>query len=185
MARILLCSASPRRRALLEALGHSVDVRPVDVDETERSAEGAAGYITRIVDSKLEAARGLLIDHDALLVADTIVDLDGAILHKPSGNGADMLRTLSDRTHVVTTRFAIATKSDQHVESVATRVVFRKLHDDEIAAYVATGEGDDKAGGYAIQGRGAAFVSRIEGSYGAVVGLPSCEVSVVLRRLLK
>lgn len=181
--RILLCSASPRRRALLEALGHTVEVRPVDVDENERAGEGAAAYIARIVDSKLAAARVHLGDHDALVVADTVVDLDGAILHKPSGNGADMLRMLSGRTHVVTTRFAVASARDTHVESVSTRVVFRALFDDEINAYVATGEGDDKAGGYAIQGRGAAFVSRIEGSYGAVVGLPSCEVSVALRRL--
>lgn len=185
--RILLCSASPRRRALLEALGHTVDVQPVDVDESERApsglSEGSVAYITRIVDRKLSAGRALLGGHDALIVADTVVDLDGAILHKPTGNGAEMLRVLSGRSHVVTTRFAVATPRESHVESVSTKVIFRALEEDEVAAYVATGEGDDKAGGYAIQGRGAAFVSRIEGSYGAVVGLPSCEVSIALRRL--
>jgi septum formation protein len=95
-----------------------------------------------------------------------------------------MLETLSGRVHVVTTRFAIANPTRiEHVESVATRVVFRPLEPDEIEAYVASGEGEDKAGGYAIQGGAASFVARIEGSYGAVVGLPLAEVSVALRRL--
>jgi septum formation protein len=178
---ILLCSASPRRKQLLETLGHRVTVSPVDVDETERPGEGATAYIERIVASKLAAAPPLGA-HDALIVADTVVDLDGAILHKPAGDGDRLLRALSNRTHVVTTRFAVVTPRGHHVETVATRVVFRAISEEEIADYVASGEGNDKAGGYAIQGRGAAFVSRIEGSYGAVVGLPSCEVSVALSR---
>lgn len=182
---ILLGSASPRRRALLETLGHRVTVAPVDVDEREQSGEGARAYVERIVESKLAAARSLLATHDAVIVADTVVDLDGAILHKPDGDGARLLAALSGRAHVVTTRFAIATAKDTHVESVATHVVFRPIKADEIAEYVASGEGDDKAGGYAIQGRAAAFISRIEGSYGAVVGLPSCEVSVALRRMIR
>lgn len=162
-----------------------MEVHPVDVDENERAGERSTAYIARIVESKLASARALLAGHDALIVADTVVDVDGAILHKPEGNGAEMLRRLSARAHVVTTRFAVATTRDTHIESVSTRVVFRALDADEIDAYVATGEGDDKAGGYAIQGRGAAFVARIEGSYGAVVGLPACEVSVALRRLAR
>lgn len=179
---ILLCSASPRRKQLLETLGHRVTVSPVNVDETERPGEGAAAYIERVVASKLAAAPPLGA-HDALLVADTVVDLDGAILHKPAGDGDRLLRALSGRAHTVTTRFAVKTTRGTHVESVATRVLFRAITEAEIAEYVASGEGDDKAGGYAIQGLGAAFVSRIEGSYGAVVGLPSCEVSMALSRL--
>jgi septum formation protein len=189
---ILLCSASPRRRALLEALGHTVSVRAVDVDESERPGETASTYIERVVNDKLREAIALTLHEreggtDARIVADTVVDLDGQILHKPvdRADAARILRLLSGRAHVVTTRFAVATTMDSHVESVGTRVIFRALEDDELEAYAATGEGDDKAGAYAIQGRGAAFVSRIEGSYGAVVGLPSCEVTVALRRLVR
>jgi len=190
--RILLASASPRRRALLESLGHRVLVQAVSIDESERPAEGASAYVERIVGMKLAAAldRAALLEPgswDALCVADTVVALDGEILHKPTdaNDGRRMLETLSGRTHVVTTRFAIANPARvEHVESVPTRVVFRALEPDEIEAYVASGEGEDKAGGYAIQGGAASFVSRIEGSYGAVVGLPLAEVSVALRRLV-
>ncbi len=185
---ILLCSASPRRRALLEALGHTVSVRAVDVDESEIPGESASAYIERVVDAKLrEAVQLTSVGIDARLVADTVVDLDGQILHKPvdHADARRILRLLAGRAHTVTTRFAVATSTDSHVESVATRVVFRDLADDEIDAYVETGEGDDKAGAYGIQGGAAAFISRIEGSYGAVVGLPSCEVTVTLRKLVR
>ncbi len=185
---ILLCSASPRRRALLEALGHTVAVRPVDVDESERENEGAAAYIERIVNAKLREAIALTaVGVDARIVADTVVDLDGQILHKPVDrtDAKRIVQLLAGRAHSVTTRFAVTTTLDSHVESVTTRVVFRALSGEEIDAYVATGEGDDKAGAYGIQGRAAAFISRIEGSYGAVVGLPSCEVDVALQRLVR
>lgn len=193
--RVLLASASPRRRALLESLGHRVLVQAVSIDESERPDEGATAYVERIVGLKLAAAleRAPRPDDardgwDALCVADTVVALDGAILHKPvdADDGRRMLQTLSGRAHVVTTRFALANAGRvEHLESVATRVVFRALEPDEIEAYVGSGEGEDKAGGYAIQGGAASFVSRIEGSYGAVVGLPLAEVSVALRRLVR
>jgi septum formation protein len=186
-AAILLASASPRRRALLEALGHRVIVRPVDVDERERSGEGADAYLERIVDAKLAAARALRIElpFDVTLVADTAVIVDDAILQKPidDADAARMLRLISGRAHLVTTRFALAARDRIHAESVTTRVVLRALFDGELEAYVASGEGRDKAGAYAIQGRAAAFIERIEGSYGAVVGLPSCEVEVAIRAL--
>jgi len=183
---VLLASASPRRREILESLGFSVRVRPVEVDEDERPGEPSDAYLARVVDDKLARARasGLPDDCFSLLVADTMVVLDSSILHKPRDDedAARMIRTLAGRTHVVTTRFAIAGRSNRtHVESVATKVTFRPVREDEVLAYVASGEGRDKAGGYAIQGRGGAFVKAIEGSYGAVVGLPACEVSVVLR----
>ncbi len=182
---LLLASASPRRKELLEALGHRVQVRSVDVDESERPGETPAAYIERIVAAKLAAARQLTVmrPFDAIVVADTMVVVDQEILQKPTddADGARMLRLLSGRAHVVVTRFGIAGFSGgRHVESVATRVIFRELGEEEIADYVTSGEGRDKAGGYGIQGRAAAFISRIEGSYGAVVGLPSCEVSVAL-----
>jgi septum formation protein len=182
---LLLASASPRRRALLEALGHRVVVRPVDVDERELPGEGAEAYLARIVEAKLIAARALKIDEpfDALLVADTAVIVDDVILQKPvdDADAARMVRSLGGRAHVVTTRFALAVGARTHVESVSTRVVFRAFFSGEIESYAASGEGRDKAGAYAIQGRAAAFIERIEGSYGAVVGLPSCEVEVALR----
>ncbi len=165
-------------------------VQAVAIDESERLGEDAAGYVARIVNAKLAAALAAAPAEgwDGLCVADTVVALDGALLHKPTDaeDGRRMLRTLSDRVHVVTTRFALANASRvEHVESVSTRVVFRALESDEIDAYVASGEGEDKAGGYGIQGAAGAFVSRIEGSYGAVVGLPLSEVSVALRRLCR
>lgn len=183
---ILLASASPRRRALLELLGHRVLVQAVSIDESERD-ETATEYVERIVDAKLAAAIAAAPTEgwDVLCVADTVVALDGALLHKPvdAEDGRRMLRALAGRAHAVTTRFALATKAARHVESVDTRVTFRPLEPDEIEAYVASGEGEDKAGGYGIQGAAGAFISRIEGSYGAVVGLPLAEVSVALRRL--
>jgi septum formation protein len=197
-ASILLASASPRRRAILETLGHSVRVRPVAVDEDERPGESAETYLARIVDEKLSAALAMTLSAalspdgdaggwDALLVADTTVALDHALLHKPvdDDDARRILRTLSARTHVVTTRFALASADGRtHVESVATRVVMRAIEPDELDAYVAIGEGRDKAGAYAIQGGASAFIQRIEGSYGAVVGLPACEVTLALRGLL-
>jgi septum formation protein len=191
---VLLASASPRRRAILESIGLRVHVHPVAVDEDERPDEPAEAYLARVVDAKLAAARAVApslasagVDWQALLVADTTVALEHRLLHKPidDDDARRILRALVGRTHVVTTRFALATRDGRvHVESVATEVVMRPVAEDEVEAYVATGEGRDKAGAYAIQGGAAAFITRIDGSYGAVVGLPACEVAVALRRLL-
>jgi len=122
---------------------------------------------------------------DTVLVADTTVLLDGAILGKPEGDveSRTMIARLSGRQHHVTTAFAIQCGSKTHVEHVTTLVEFRALEDSEIDAYVSSGEGRDKAGGYAVQGRGAMLVKRIEGSYTNVVGLPACEVWIALRAL--
>ncbi|MEO7092042.1 MAG: Maf family protein [Polyangiales bacterium] len=187
---ILLASASPRRKELLEALGHVVLVHPVEVDERELPGETPDAYLARVVQAKLDAGRAVRIDRsfDALVVADTTVVVDAHILQKPEGadDGRRMLRALSGRAHLVTTRFAVAPpQRAAHVESVTTRVVFRGILDEEIETYVASGEGRDKAGGYGIQGRGASFIERIEGSYGAVVGLPSCEITLALHRVAK
>ena len=120
-----------------------------------------------------------------ILVADTSVVIDGRILGKPDGEGdaRSMLVLLAGRTHEVMTRFAVAGEGALHAETVATRVTFRPLDDGEIDVYAASGEGIDKAGGYAVQGLGASLVARIDGSYSSVVGLPACEVIVALRRL--
>jgi septum formation protein len=187
-----LASASPRRRALLEGLGIPLVVFAVDVDEGCRAGEAATPYLERIVGDKLERA---LADDRAkaasvVLVADTIVLLGDRILGKPAApdEARAMLAQLAGRGHEVRTRFALgvpagsASATVLHAETVTTRVEFRPLDADEIDRYVATGEGADKAGAYAIQGVGAFAVSRIDGSYANVVGLPVCEVVVALRR---
>lgn len=184
---LLLASASPRRRQLLETLGLPLRVAPADVDESERAGEGADAYLERVVAAKLEAAtrdpRGA--GAGAWLVADTAVVLEGRLLHKPvdDADGARMLRALAGREHQVRTRFALAVGgAAPHAQTVVTAVHFRALDEDEIAGYVQSGEGRDKAGGYAIQGIGGFAIERIEGSYSNVVGLPVCEVVLALRR---
>ena len=187
---LLLGSGSPRRREILAALGIPVRVAKADVDESVRAGEDPATYLARIVADKLAAvarlpeARGA----GAILVADTTVIVDGAPIGKPAdeAEARAMLRSLSGRGHEVWTRFAIGAEPRGSAaiaaETVKTRVWFRALGEDEIAAYAATGEGLDKAGAYAIQGIGAFAVERIEGSYSNVVGLPACEVVLALRR---
>jgi septum formation protein len=187
---LLLGSASPRRREILATLGLPLLVAPAVVDETPFPAEKPALYLTRVTAAKLAAAARLpeAAGAGALIVADTTVILDDRPLGKPAGEAEAraMLRALSGRVHRVCTCFAIASPQDgaraRHCEIVTSRVVFRDLDDDEILAYAATGEGLDKAGGYAIQGIGAFAVARIEGSYSNVVGLPACEVVSALRR---
>lgn len=187
---IVLGSASPRRRELLEAQGFRLHVRPADVDETVQPGEEPAAYLARVVADKLGAAKtqiGPGMRADALIVADTTVTIDGRILGKPIDReeSKKMIEALSGRAHDVMTRFSIfALESGrEHAETVTTRVIFRALEASEVDAYVATGEGDDKAGAYAVQGKGAALVTRIEGSYSNVVGLPIAEVVVALALL--
>ncbi len=186
---ILLGSASPRRREILATLGLPLRVAPAVVDETPHPGEAPLEYLTRVTGAKLAAAARLpeAVGSGALIVADTTVILDGRVLGKPAdeAEAAAMLRALSGRAHRVCTCFAISGPPDferaRHQETVTSRVVFRELDDEEIAAYAATGEGLDKAGAYAIQGIGAFAVARIEGSYSNVVGLPACEVVAALK----
>lgn len=185
---LLLGSASPRRREILATLGLPLRVAAVNVDESTREGEGPPAYLVRVVDAKLRGAAGMREAEGAgaVLVADTAVILDGVALGKPrdEAEARSMIRALSGREHEVWTRFAISEpglESALHAETVATRVVFRALSEDEISGYAATGEGLDKAGAYAIQGVGAFAVARIEGSWSNVVGLPACEVIAALR----
>jgi len=189
-----LGSASPRRRAVLEGVGILVRVVSAPVDEDPSADETPAAYLERIVLAKLHAAarasRGVYVS--GLLVADTIVLVDGRILGKPSGveEATRMLSSLSGRSHEVRTRFALGSAANGEppaallwAETVVTTVWFRALDADEIARYAATGEGLDKAGAYGIQGIGAFAVARIDGSYANVVGLPICEVVVALKHV--
>jgi septum formation protein len=190
---LLLGSASPRRKALLETLGIPLVVIAVDADERRREGEMADAYLERVTLDKLEraCADARAASASAVLVADTVVLGDDEILGKPSGaaDAIAMLTRLSGRAHEVRTRFQLGRPNGAtppfvttlHAETVSTRVHFRTLEGDEIARYVATGEGMDKAGSYAVQGIGSFAVQRIEGSYANVVGLPVCEVVVALK----
>jgi len=187
---LVLGSASPRRRELLERLGVPHAVVAPSADETVLPGEGVARYLARVVGLKMEAVRRALPPELArqprILVADTSVVLDADILGKPASRAEcrAMIERLSGRDHEVHTRFALGdAERVHHAETVVTTVTFRGLDAEEIDAYPATGEGMDKAGGYAVQGRASGFVSRIEGSHTNVIGLPCCEVVVALRRL--
>lgn len=170
-----------------------VTVAPA-VDETLLPGESSADYLARVVSDKLAAAIRLAgeasVSYGAVLVADTVVDLEGRLIDKPADEDAARraIAVLAGRTHVVSTRFAIGVgpalpaRDPVHVETVETLVTMRSLSSREVDAYVASREGFDKAGGYGIQGRAAGFVTRIEGSYTSVVGLPLAEVLQALAR---
>jgi septum formation protein len=188
---IVLASASPRRRQLLEACGLSLTVAVPAIDETPRPREPPDALVRRLAREKAAeiARRHARSGPDGppvpvlVVAADTEVVLDRAVLGKPTdpADAERMLRALSGRRHEVLTGFAIAAVGEsRHTATtdgvVATTVVFRALTDAEIAAYVATGEPLDKAGAYGIQGGGGALVDTVSGSYSNVVGLPIAEV---------
>lgn len=189
---LVLGSLSPRRREILTTLRLPIVVASAPVDEEVRDGETPDAYLFRVVREKLAAVARVAPSHGrALLVADTVVIVEGAILGKPRDrtDAERMIFRLSGREHEVATRFAISDlrasdpSAPVHEETVRTKVVFRELTEDEIRRYVATGEGDDKAGAYAVQGLGSFAVARIDGSYPNVVGLPACEVVVALKKL--
>jgi nucleoside triphosphate pyrophosphatase len=180
--RLVLASASPRRRALLSGLGLSFESVAPGVDEAVREGETPLTYVLRVARDKA-AAGARLAPGAVVLAADTAVVLGGAILGKPSGKAEArrMVRALSGRRHVVMTGVALdgAARASAVVE---TAVWFRELTEAEIAWYAATGEPLDKAGAYAIQGAGGMLVRRIEGSASNVVGLPLAETVDLLGR---
>lgn len=188
--RLLLASQSPRRRDILNTLGLPFDTQAVDADETELPGEGAEAYLVRVVAAKLELAIPVAMRWAAtgVVVADTTVVLDGQMLAKPldEADNRRMVRSLAGRSHEVMTRFAVADLVGGRgtvANTVVTRVHVRALSDEQIERYVASGEGRDKAGGYAIQGLGSFAVSGIEGSYANVVGLPAAELVEALLQL--
>lgn len=183
MRRLVLASASPRRRELLAQAGFTFEVRPAHVNEDSCAEEDPIAYVVRLARDKACGVFGQLEDPDAIVLgADTTVTLDGHILAKPedASDAARMLRMLSGRTHRVITGVAIATSSGAEVAAEVTGVQFLTLADEEIAAYIATGEPLDKAGAYGIQGYAAKWIPRIEGCYFNVVGLPIALVSTML-----
>lgn len=183
--RLVLASASPRRRELLAQLGVDFTCDPADIDETPDAGEAPRDYVERLARSKSGA---VLARHPApgiaVLAADTTVAIDDLILGKPADrlDGLAMLARLSGRAHTVYTGICIATADGAACEVVSTEVEFASLSREACEAYLATAEPWDKAGAYGIQGLGGAFVRAIRGSYSNVVGLPLNETWQMLAR---
>ncbi len=170
---ILLASKSPRRRELLAQIGVAFEVCESDAEELTGAGCEPLAIVTENAKRKALAV-AKLHPNVPVLGADTVVSLEGEIFGKPrdEAEAKKMLRALSGRDHLVTTGLALAVRGELYTTAATTRVYFDKLTEEEIAAYVASGEPLDKAGAYGIQGRAAAFIPRIEGSYTNVVGLP-------------
>jgi septum formation protein len=209
---LILASASPRRAELLRSAGYTFDVVVADVDESIRHGESPSTYVRRLAAEKSAAALSSVVSgfsrtndgplgetrdgppegghyrkSDAIILgADTTVVVDGEILGKPHDDeeGRQMLRRLSGRKHQVLTGISLRQGAYEVGRVETTTVTFRPLTDEDISWYVASGEGRDKAGGYAIQGLASRFIPGIAGSYANVVGLPVAGLDELLRSLL-
>lgn len=182
--RLVLASASPRRAELLRCAGYAFDVRAVDVDESVRADEAPAAYVQRLASHKSALAHAGAPDDVITIGADTTVVVDGTILGKPKDDqeAADMLRRLSGRTHEVLTGVSVRHGDREETAVERTVVAFAQLSTADILWHVQSGEGADKAGGYAIQGLASRFVSNIQGSHANVVGLPVAAVTALIAR---
>jgi septum formation protein len=182
--RIHLASRSPRRLELLEQIGVRVDLVAAETDETRRVDESPETYVRRVALEKARAGRAALAEDEArpVLAADTAVVLGDRTLGKPADreSGVQMLRALSGRSHRVLTAVALIAGGREYIELSDSLVTFRVLEESEISRYWQTGEPIDKAGGYAIQGFAALFISDLRGSYSGVMGLPLFETGRLL-----
>lgn len=178
---LILASASPRRRQLLEQIGVDCIVAPVDIDETPRTGEALIPYVERMALEKATAAREIH-GESPILAADTAGAVGDTLLVKPRdfADARTMLESMSGRSHIVVSSVCLFADCPRLATSV-TEVLFRPISRAEIEAYWASGEPADKAGAYAIQGLGALFVESIKGSYSGVVGMPLCETAELLR----
>ncbi len=180
---LILASASPRRRALLEQLGIECTVVQQDIDETRRKGELPVAYVRRMAQEKAAAALGSCRQPHALILgADTIVVLDGEVMGKPRDelDARRMLLQLSNREHEVLSAVTVCSQADSETALSVSHVKFRAISPLEVAAYWATGEPAGKAGAYAIQGRAAVFIEHLSGSYSGVMGLPLFETAQLL-----
>ena len=185
--KLILASASARRSDLLRMAGIPFEAFPADVDETPRRGEAPPALVKRLAAEKARAVAKGLREDSMVIAADTEVVLDGRVFGKPSTphDAAEMLRTLSGKTHDVITGLALmrVPRGEMGVELEETRVTCASLSDEEIARYVASGEPMGKAGAYAIQGRAGVFITRIEGCYYNVMGLPLSRLYRMLREM--
>ncbi|MGS0765277.1 Maf family protein [Syntrophomonas curvata] len=185
MKNIILASASPRRKELLEIFGLCFSTISVDIDESLLPEESPRDAVRRLARLKADAAMPGLSGDSIVIAADTIVVLDGQIMGKPfnEDDARHKLSRLSGRQHEVITAVCVRIGEEVcEVEDETTRVFFRPLSVQEIAAYVASGESADKAGAYGIQGRGGLLVDKIEGCYFNVVGLPLSRLYLILKK---
>ena len=174
--KLILASASSRRAQILREAGFTFEAVPCDVQETPPKDEGPREFVRRLAQEKARLAAARCAGPAIVVGADTVIVADGQIFGKPRSaeEAKAMLRLLSGRTHTVSTGLALIRLPDgaSRVDSAETQVTFEAMSAEEISAYVASGEPLDKAGAYGIQGRGGRFISRIEGCYFNVVGLP-------------
>jgi septum formation protein len=187
VAELILASASPRRREILGQLGVRFRVEPSGIDEHLLAGETSEQHVVRLAHDKAREVRARLQAEPArpfVLAADTIVVIDGQIFGKPSddADALRMLRQLSGRTHRVLTALSLCQVGSDYADALllATEVTFRSLDEQAARAYVASGEANDKAGSYAVQGLGAGLVRAICGSYTNVVGMPAAETLELL-----
>ncbi|MDA9557968.1 Maf family nucleotide pyrophosphatase [Vibrio sp.] len=187
MQNIILASQSPRRQELLKQLSYSFSIDSANVPEQQRSHESAIDYVQRLSQEKAAAVMDKHIGQQATIIgADTIVVCQGKVLEKPENyeHSKEMLLMLSGQKHQVMTAVTVLSEVKKKTKVVTTNVHFRALNDEEIKWYWSTKEPMDKAGSYAIQGLGGRFITHIEGSYYAVVGLPLYETEQLLKEFL-
>ncbi len=181
---IYLASKSPRRCQLLEQLGVEYETLEIDIDESWDGVETARDYVERLALEKARAGKSITNDNISILAADTEVVLDDHILGKPQDmdHAIAMLQMLSGRTHHVYSAVALVNDSEQ-LRITINHVCFKPLTLAECEAYSESGEPMGKAGAYAIQGKASAFISRLEGSYSGVMGLPLFETAELLKTI--
>ena len=187
--KIYLASASPRRRELLQQIGVEFEVIKLNVDESQLEDEAPLAYVERVARAKAETGWQAILEQKKsqrpVMGADTAVIIDRTILGKPrdAQHAKTMLAMLSGKTHQVITSVAVVKKNDIIIKTSINEVTFTQLEQQRIAWYVDTGEGIDKAGGYAVQGLAALFIERISGSYSGIMGLPLWETGQLLNQI--
>lgn len=182
---IVLASASPRRVELLQQIGISPVVHPVDIDETPREGELVTDLVVRLAREKAQQGALETVGEHPVIGSDTVGLLDGKVLLKPIDydDAEAMLLNMSNRWHEIHTAVALVHQGSCYEVTAVSRVKFRELSRDEISEYWQTGEPQDKAGAYAVQGLAAVFIERIEGSYSGIMGLPLFETAQLLREV--